>query len=182
MATIAAAAIAAGGSAYAANKQSQTAGKAAKAANAPHTIHLPPYAEATDRYAAQLAVLNATVQPPSFQDWVGSGGQATFPLRDPGLTPQMEQSLGLVNKHGQRIPTVPAGTEGLSPEQLLYLGMQHYYGSGGAHSAKPHTGLAAIFEQWQKTMNRYTKQQRQNQKNNSRETPTPPRPVQKEPK
>ena len=135
MASIAAAAIAAGGAAYQMTQSAQGAQAAAKAASKTKTIPLPGYANVADRYAAQLAVLNANVQPPSFQDWVKSGGQATFPMRDPGLTPEMERNLGLVNKAGYNVPRITTDTAGLTPDQLMYLGMQDFWSKGGP--AKP---------------------------------------------
>jgi hypothetical protein len=171
MATIAAAAIAAGGAAYSGVQQSQAASAAAKQAGKMTRVPLPGYAGAVNRYAAQLAAENANVQPPSFQDWVKSGGQATFPLRDPGLTPAMQRNLGLVSKQGFNVPRTPEGTAGLTQDQLMFLAFQDFWQQGGPNAKNLSGPLAKMFSQYYKNQ-RW--QQRQKQKNL---TP-PPKPSQ----
>jgi hypothetical protein len=103
-AAIAAAAITAAatvGTTVYASQQQQAAAKAAGRAPSQTNVALPGRAAAIGRYADQLLALNATKQPSSFGDWVSGGGKGTFPLTDPGFSPQMAQQLGFVGKHGQ---------------------------------------------------------------------------------
>jgi hypothetical protein len=87
-------------------------------------VALPGRAAAIGRYADQLLALNATKQPSSFGDWVSGGGKGTFPLTDPGFSPQMAQQLGFVGKHGQKVPFLSQqdlASGNLNPQQLMYL-------------------------------------------------------------
>lgn len=97
------------------------------------TIPLPPYQDALNRITARALALNMMQTPPSFQDWVNSGGTAKFPIINPGITPKGAKDLGIVTGVGGQVPFVygPGGTTiqnaglgELSPEQQQYLGYQ----------------------------------------------------------
>lgn len=91
-------------------------------------IPLTPYMAAFERYNARLLAQNETNQPPSFGDWLKSGGTATFPINNPGFTPQEARRLGIVGPHGTQVPFVSPGQSMLTPEQQLYLGYQQHKG------------------------------------------------------
>lgn len=76
-------------------------------------------------------VLNLGQQGPTFEEFVASGGKATFPFIQPNVTPQEALRLGLVDRSGQPIPFLDAATaaaEGLTPEQQLFLGKVKRFG------------------------------------------------------
>jgi len=92
------------------------------------TIPLPPYAEALNKYTARLLAMNAKAQPPSFSDYVKSGGTEQFPLVDPGLTPTQAANLGLVTPQGKPQKWVSPQATSMTPEQRLYLGQRQLAG------------------------------------------------------
>ncbi|SRR6266852_955586 len=124
-AVIAAAAITAAGSATAATVSSQGAKAAAKAGKGQqHKVPLTPYQNAFERHLYRELALNQNAQPPSFADYIQSGGTATFPITDPGYTPKELRSLGMVGPRGQQIPFGLPSESQLTPQQALYLGYQ----------------------------------------------------------
>ena len=133
-ATIAAAAISAAGSIGGGALAAQGASKAARAARPRRqTVPIPPYAKAGQELVARDLALNMNAVPPSFMDFVNSGGTATFPFQDPGLSPLEARQLGIVGPQGQQVPFVQRGQGQLTPQQLMYLGMQlaHLKGMAG---------------------------------------------------
>lgn len=98
-----------------------------KKGNGPNlqTVPLPPYAQAVNRYIARLYASNVNAQPPSFGDYVKSGGTATFPIRDPGFTPLDLQQLGFIDAQGNPSSFLPDTQHtDLTTEQKLFLGQQ----------------------------------------------------------
>ncbi len=125
MAAIVAAAIGAVGAIGGGVLASQGAKSAAKAARPrQQTIPIPPFAKAGQELVARDLALNMNAVPPSFIDFVKSGGQATFPFQDPGMTPLEARQLGVVGPAGEQIPFVGRGQSQLTPQQLMYLGFQ----------------------------------------------------------
>jgi len=113
---------------------SQGASKAAKAARPrQQTIPIPPFAKAGQELVARDLALNMNAVPPSFIDFVKSGGQATFPFQDPGISPLEARQLGIVGKQGQQVPFVQRGQTQLTPQQQLYLGLQLSQLKGAPH-------------------------------------------------
>lgn len=133
MVAIAAAAIAAAGAAatagstiYASKQQSAAAGKAAKAAGTPTNVPLPPYAAALNKDIARIYALNMGQMPPSFAQFVSSGGAAKFPFIDPGLDPKQREQLGLIGPGNQPVPFQSRQTsqQPLTMQQILFEGMR----------------------------------------------------------
>lgn len=142
-ATIAAAAIGAAGSIGGAAISSQGA-KSAAAAGAPHPeyVHLPGYAAAINREVARALALNMNKVPPSFAEYVDSGGTATFPWTDPGLSPIDLRRLGLMygsRKKGFKpvplVSTEQAASGSLNAEQQAFLNqwLKHHGKGRGGH-------------------------------------------------
>lgn len=135
-AVIAASAIAAAGSLASAGVQAYGASQAAKAGKgSAHKIPLPRYQRGLQSYYARMLAANMLAEPPSFADYVKSGGTATFPMKDLAFTPREARELGFVGKHGEQIPYVQPGQTSLTPEQKLYLGSQQIHDPGMAGSA-----------------------------------------------
>lgn len=120
-AAIAAAAIGAAGSIAGGVISSQGASKAAKAGRSGRgeAIPLPKYAAAINHILARATALNVGAVPPSFADYQASGGTATFPWQDPGITSVEKYKLGLVDRAGGDVPGGPDSS--LSPEERLFL-------------------------------------------------------------
>lgn len=84
---------------------------------APGTAHF----GALSRYTSRLLAENAGALPPTFQEFLQSGGTARFPLQGVGqFTPLEAVQLGLVRKTGE-IPYYKTGQGALTPEQLVFL-------------------------------------------------------------
>lgn len=131
MAIVAAAAIGAAGAVAGGVIASQGAQAAAKAGKgSAHTIPLPKYQRGLESHYARLLAENELNVPPSFGQYVQSGGTATFPITDPGFTPREARELGFVGKQGQKVPFVQPGATSLTPEQALYLGYQRSQSPG----------------------------------------------------
>ena len=144
MATIAAVAVAAAGAIGSGIAASQGGGAAAKAGRGtPQNVPLPGYAQALNNYVARLVAANATAQPPSFAQYIQSGGTATFPLTNVGLTPAQAAKLGIVDPEtGKQIPYLQHGQSSLTPEQKLYLG-QHRLRLAGLGESSRHAPAGA---------------------------------------
>jgi len=139
---IAAAAIGAAGSIGGGILSSQGASAAARAARPRRqTIPIPPYAKAGQELVARDLALNIGAVPPSFIDFVNSGGTATFPFQNPGLSPLEARQLGVVGPAGQQVPFVQPGQSTLTPEQQMYLGMQ----LARMHGPLSHSPLANLY-------------------------------------
>lgn len=87
-------------------------------------VPLPPYARAINQETARATALNMNAIPPSLDQYVKSGGTATFPWQAPGITPQDAVRLGMVGKRGQPLSFLSqaqlAGAP-LTNSQLLQL-------------------------------------------------------------
>lgn len=121
---IAVAAIGAAGSIGGAALSSQGAKKAAAAGKGrEHQFPLPRYQRGFEKYYTRLLAENLKSVPPSFADYIKSGGTATFPIQDPGISPKEAKELGLVGPKGLPVPFSDINqTSQLTPEQQLYLG------------------------------------------------------------
>jgi len=138
MATIAAAVIGAAGAGTGGYFASQGAKAAAGGGPSVQTVPLPGYADALNHYIARIVAGNLTNRPPSFGEWVASGGQAAFPINYTGLTPREAGKLGFVDpKTGQEIPFVEPGVTSLTPDQVLYLGQQNLRAARAAGNPQP---------------------------------------------
>ena len=73
-------------------------------------------------YAARLLALNATSRPPTFDEWVSSGGTKQYEVEDPGFTPQEAKQLRLVSEWGGKVPWYNPEDEKLNLEQRVWLG------------------------------------------------------------
>lgn len=124
-ASIAAAAIGAAGAIGGGILSSKGAKDAASAAQPrPQRIPLPPQASAINQMAARALAMNLGAVPPSFSDYVRSGGRATFPFQHPGFTPPEVRKLGFIDVRGNPVPfvdPVAAQSGDLNPEQTLFL-------------------------------------------------------------
>lgn len=132
MASIAAAAISAAGAIGGSLIGANAAENAASRSNVgqPQYVPLPKYAQVINRQMARATALNVDKMPPSFQDWVTSGGTATFPWTPAGLTPVEEWKLGLVDRYGGNVPGVAQSD--MTPEQQIFLGQwMARHGRGG---------------------------------------------------
>lgn len=78
--------------------------------------------EAIRRIMSRAIVQNMFQTGPSFQDFVGSGGTATFPINFTGLSPVELRQLRFVGPQGEEIPFGSSEQRALSPAQLLFLG------------------------------------------------------------
>jgi hypothetical protein len=107
---IVAAVIGAGGAIGGGVLQSQAAGKAAGTDPKVTTIPPAPYQQALNELYSRAIALNMAAVPPSFSQYVQSGGTAVFPYQQPGITPLEARELGLVSPTGGAIPYVPTGT------------------------------------------------------------------------
>lgn len=108
---------------------------AAAARPHPQRIPLPKWAQAINSINARALALNAGKVAPSFVDYQQSGGTATFPWQDPGMTPAEAYKLGFINKRGKAKNFLPTGEVplDLTPEQLLFLAAwEKQHGLGGA--------------------------------------------------
>jgi len=130
MAVIVAGAIAAAGALAGAGIAAGSANQAAQSAKTAgppggyRRIPLPGYADAINRIVARGEALNIGKVPPSFDQYVESGGTELFPYTDPGMTPQEVKQLGLVDKYGKPTPFVSnadAAAGHLNPEQMSFL-------------------------------------------------------------
>ena len=89
-------------------------------------VPLSPYTQALQRLSARYLATNINAQPPSFDQYVKSGGTATFgtPV---GLNPTEEAGLGIVGKYGNAVPFFDPTTgkitmgPALTPEQSMFL-------------------------------------------------------------
>lgn len=90
------------------------------------TVPLQPYENVIRQYLSRLLALNATAVPPSFGEYVQSGGKAKFPISDPGLSPTEMMQLGLIDKFGNARVRVPIGQQGLNPDQKLFYAFQKF--------------------------------------------------------
>lgn len=101
-------------------------------------IPLPKYQRGLQHYTARLLAENATQAPPSFGEFVSSGGQATFPMINRGMTPREAAQLGIVSPRGGAVPFTSFGGQTttepvqLTPQQQLYLGYQRNRSGGEA--------------------------------------------------
>ena len=125
MAAVAAAitaAVAVGTTAYTASQSGKAAGGGG--AGKPSKVPLPPYASALNKQVARAMALNMGQVAPSFADYVKSGGTATFPFIDPGMTPREREQLGLVGPSNLPVPFEPraTSTRPLTLEQLIFEG------------------------------------------------------------
>jgi hypothetical protein len=134
-ATIAAAAIGAAATAGSAAYSAHSAGQAAKAGQpSSHKFPLPPRQQGFENYYTRLLAQNLTQTPPSFVDYINSGGKARFPLVGANqFTPQEARKLGIVDRKGNPVPFLQQGQTSLTPEQQLYLG----YLGNLSHSTGP---------------------------------------------
>jgi len=122
---IAAAAIGATGAIGGGLLASQGAKSAARSARPrQQTIPIPPFAKAGQELVARDFALNMNAIPPSFIDFIKSGGQSTFPMQTTGMTPLEARQLGVIGPQGQQIPFVDPSQRSLSPQQLMFLGFQ----------------------------------------------------------
>jgi hypothetical protein len=114
IAIVAASAVSAGSSAYSASQ----AGGGAGGGRAPRYSQPPEprYERALRHYTARLLAQGATSVPPSFLDYVASGGTAKFDLGDTRMTPGEAISLGEFAPF-----KVAPGQRQLTLDQLLYL-------------------------------------------------------------
>lgn len=86
------------------------------------SVHPPGYIEGLQRYVAQLLAQNATAIPPSFSDYVQSGGTARFPLATTGINPVNARRLGLVGVNNEQVPYFdPRSDTKLTPEQTMFI-------------------------------------------------------------
>lgn len=123
MAVVAAAAVAAAGAVAGGVISAQGAQAAAKAGKPrAQKFPLPPYELGLEKYQTRLLAENLTKTPPSFAQYVASGGTAQFPITDQGFTPQEARKLGIVGQRGQQVPFLAPGQTTLTPEQQLYVG------------------------------------------------------------
>ena len=114
IAAIAASAVSIGTSAY---QASQAGGGAGGSGRAPRFAQPPEpaYERALRRYTTRLLAQGAASVPPSFLDYVSSGGTAKFDLGDTRMTPGEAKSIGEFQ------PRVDPGQKQLTLDQLLYL-------------------------------------------------------------
>jgi hypothetical protein len=70
-----------------------------------------------------MLAMNAGARPPTFDEWVGSGGTKQFDMTIPGFTPMEARQLRMVGDTGEKIPTFdPQHEDRLSNEELAWLG------------------------------------------------------------
>lgn len=81
----------------------------------------PGYEKALREYTARLLAQGASVVPPSFTDFVGSGGKATFNMGNTALTPGEAVGLGEVGRGGQPVPFMQPGQTSLTPQQIMFI-------------------------------------------------------------
>jgi len=81
----------------------------------------PGYESAEQKYYGRVLAANINNKGPSWNDWLKSGGQATYQLQDTGMTPTEAQHMGFVDKGGQAVNyyyppgTAPPGAPGQEP-------------------------------------------------------------------
>lgn len=69
---------------------------------------------------------NLGATPPSFLDYIHSGGKARLPVKPAVIKPQEAVNLGFVDIYGREIPGYdPATQTKLNPQQALFLGRVH---------------------------------------------------------
>jgi len=92
------------------------------------TIPLSPRSRALQGLSARLIAANVGAVPPTFAEFVRSGGMATFPLRGTELTPTEARRLDFVSRFGgQAIPFFdPRMQTKLTPEQVLFMGEEKF--------------------------------------------------------
>lgn len=76
--------------------------------------------DALQNYLSRIYAANIGQQPPSFGEYVASGGTATFPFKDPRMTPNEAAELGFVAPQGGSVPLYTLGQGQLSQEQRLF--------------------------------------------------------------
>lgn len=76
--------------------------------------------DALQNYLSRIYAANVGGVPPSFSDYVSSGGTATFPFKDPRMTPNEAAELGFVAPQGGTVPFYQPGQGQLTQEQQLY--------------------------------------------------------------
>lgn len=139
IAAVAAAAIGAAGTAYSASQSAGAARGLASVRGQTRTIPLTPEQRGLNQYYTRVLASNLSATPPSFSDYVMSGGTARFPLQNLGMTPREAELLGLIDKRGNTIPMVDSATvdeTGLTLEQKKALGREQL------QSGRPNTPLA----------------------------------------
>jgi hypothetical protein len=111
-----------GSSAYSASQSGggSGSGRAPSFANVPE----PAYERALREYTARLLAQGAASTPPSFLDFVASGGKAKFDLGNTSLTPGEAVALRTVSRGGGTIPWVDPGQARLTPEQIMFAASQ----------------------------------------------------------
>lgn len=109
-AAVAATAIQAAGTAYSASQATSSGGNGGL--RAPRLTRIPqtPSQRGLEQYYTRILASNLTTMPPSFNDFVMSGGTARLPLQNLGMTPREAQLLGLIDKRGNPIPVVDSST------------------------------------------------------------------------
>src|SRR5438046_7364927 len=121
IAIVAASAISAGSGAYSA---SQAGGGGAGGSRRPPNFVQPPepaYERALRHYTTRLLAQGAASVPPSFLDYVSSGGTAKFDLGDTRMTVGEARGVGEFGPKGQPIPRYDQGQGQLTLDQMLYL-------------------------------------------------------------
>lgn len=84
-----------------------------------------PFENAQQKYMSRVMMANLNNRGPSYQDWLKSGGQETFQLIDPGMTPKEAHAMGYTGPGGAPINTVDPATvtqTGMSPEEFAQSG------------------------------------------------------------
>lgn len=112
---------AAGGSVYAATQAGDGGGPTTGGAGRRVGV---PYVTGGQSYLSRLFALNAATPPPSFADYVKSGGTATFPMAGVGqFTPREAQQLNLVGTNNQPMPWFdPTAQNRLTEAQAMEVG------------------------------------------------------------
>src|SRR5438874_1921837 len=114
---IAAVAVAAGSAAYQASQQGGGSTRAPRFIGPPE----PAYERALRHYTSRLLAQGASSVPPSFLDFVASGGKATFDIGDPRMTVGEARGVGEFDSKGRPIPRYQPGQQQLTLDQMLYL-------------------------------------------------------------
>jgi hypothetical protein len=86
-------------------------------------IPLTPAAESLQNFTARILAQNALEVPPSFAEFLASGGQSKFGAIKTQLTPEEAVQLQLVGKTGP-IPFFDVGQTALTPEQAASAGSE----------------------------------------------------------
>jgi len=121
IAIVAASAISAGSGAYSA---SQAGGGGAGGSRRPPNFVQPPepaYERALRHYTTRLLAQGAASVPPSFLDYVASGGTAKFDLGNTQMSPQESLAVGQFGHGGKAPPWVQPGQTQRTLDQLVYI-------------------------------------------------------------